>query len=155
MEAAADEGKVPLIVGEGSIDAAAWNYPTIFEEQAYILRKSIFIYGFLLYLPAINQPLQWQFTSDYSPLAAAEILVTMNRSINTKVLEFLNSLLLHPKVYLLCRSPRQAIRYMCCPLGDNAKEFTLAVRCGGFFSRDAKPYRAAIRNKNNFCIYNR
>jgi len=63
---------VPLIVGEGSIDAAAWNYPDIFQEQTYAL-KEINLYTRLL---AICQPqsiLQWQLTSDYSPLIGGGI----------------------------------------------------------------------------------
>ena len=69
---ASDELKVPLIVGEGSIDAAAWNYPAIFQEQIYIMQE-IDLYIRLL---AVCQPLtilQWQFTSDYSPLAGGGI----------------------------------------------------------------------------------
>jgi hypothetical protein len=71
-KAASDELKVPLIVGEGSIDAAAWNYPAIFEEQIYIMQE-IDLYIRLL---AVCQPLtilQWQFTSDYSPMAGGGI----------------------------------------------------------------------------------
>jgi hypothetical protein len=71
-KAASDELKVPLIVGEGSIDAAAWNYPAIFEEQIYIMQE-IDLYIRLL---SVCQPLtilQWQFTSDYSPLAGGGI----------------------------------------------------------------------------------
>ncbi|HEY5406080.1 MAG TPA: hypothetical protein VIJ92_03295 [Ginsengibacter sp.] len=71
-KAASDEIKVPLIVGEGSIDAAAWNYPAIFQEQIYIMQE-INLYVRLL---AVCQPLailQWQFTSDYSPLAGGGI----------------------------------------------------------------------------------
>ncbi|MEO9032183.1 MAG: hypothetical protein ABI285_03015 [Ginsengibacter sp.] len=71
-KAAADQLNVPLIVGEGSIDAAAWNYPAIFEEQTYIMQE-IKLYIRLL---SICQPLtilQWQLTSDYSPLAGGGI----------------------------------------------------------------------------------
>ncbi len=71
-KAASDELQVPLIVGEGSIDAAAWNYPAIFQEQVYIMQE-INLYIRLL---AECQPLtilQWQFTSDYSPLAGGGI----------------------------------------------------------------------------------
>ncbi|HWH63581.1 MAG TPA: hypothetical protein VNS50_09920, partial [Ginsengibacter sp.] len=71
-KAASDEINVPLIVGEGSIDAAAWNYPAIFQEQIYIMQE-ISLYIRLL---SVCQPLtilQWQFTSDYSPLAGGGI----------------------------------------------------------------------------------
>lgn len=56
-----------LIVGEGSIDAAAWRYPNYFQEEAYALEE-INLYTRLL---AICQPasiLQWELTSDYSLL---------------------------------------------------------------------------------------
>ena len=58
---------VPLIVGEGSTDAAAYQYPAIFKESTFAL------YEINLYtrLCAICQPwsiLQWQLTSDYSLL---------------------------------------------------------------------------------------
>ncbi len=64
--------RLPLLVAEGSIDAAAWEYPAIFEEPAYAL-KEINLYIRLL---AICQPesiLQWQLTSDYSLLAGGGI----------------------------------------------------------------------------------
>lgn len=69
---AATKLKLPLLVGEGSIDAAAWNYPAIFEEPVYAM-KEINLYTRLL---AICQPesiLQWQLTADYSPLAGGGI----------------------------------------------------------------------------------
>jgi len=69
---AATRLNVPLLVGEGSIDAAAWNYPDIFQEQTYAL-KEINLYTRLL---AICQPLsilQWQLTADYSPLIGGGI----------------------------------------------------------------------------------
>lgn len=58
---------VPLIIGEGSTDAAAHHYPQIFLEETFAL------YEINLYIriAAICQPLsilQWQLTSDYSLL---------------------------------------------------------------------------------------
>ncbi len=70
--AAADRLNVPLIVGEGSIDAGAWRYPNIFEETHYALDE-IKLYVRML---AICQPqaiLQWQLTADYSPLSGGGI----------------------------------------------------------------------------------
>ncbi|MEO8373428.1 MAG: hypothetical protein ABI806_29855 [Candidatus Solibacter sp.] len=69
---AARELNVPLIVAEGSTDAAAYKYPQIFHEQSFAL------YEINLYLRimAIAQPksiLQWQLTADYSPLAGGGI----------------------------------------------------------------------------------
>jgi O-glycosyl hydrolase len=69
---AARQINAPLIVGEGSIDAAAWNYPAIFQEQIYAIEE-INLY---LRLLAICQPitiLQWQLTADYSPLIGGGI----------------------------------------------------------------------------------
>ncbi len=69
---AATKLNVPLLVGEGSIDAAAWEYPAYFEEQSYALEE-INLYTRLL---AICQPLsilQWQLTADYSPLSGGGI----------------------------------------------------------------------------------
>ncbi len=66
---------VPLIVGEGSTDAAAWRYPQIFGESTFAL------YEINLYMRicAICQPqsiLQWQLTSDYSILLGDGIFGT-------------------------------------------------------------------------------
>ena len=69
---AARQTGLPLIVGEGSIDAAAWEYPAYFQEQSYALEE-INLYTRLL---AICQPLsilQWQLTADYSPLKGGGI----------------------------------------------------------------------------------
>ena len=64
---AAERLGVPLLVGEGSTDAAAWRYPQIFKEFTFAL------YEINLYVRmcAICQPqsiLQWQLTADYSLL---------------------------------------------------------------------------------------
>ncbi len=69
---AAKQMNLPLIVGEGSTDAAAWNYPEIFSEASFAL------YEINLYvrLCAICQPvsiLQWQLTADYSLLTGSGI----------------------------------------------------------------------------------
>ena len=69
---ASREINLPLIIGEGSIDAAAWGYPAIFLEQTYAMQE-INLY---IKLMAICQPLsilQWQLTSDYSPLTGGGI----------------------------------------------------------------------------------
>lgn len=65
--AASRQINVPLIVGEGSTDAAAHQYADIFNETTFAL------YEINLYtrICAISQPLsilQWQLTSDYSLL---------------------------------------------------------------------------------------
>ncbi len=66
---------LPLIVGEGSTDAAAWNYPQIFSEESFAMNE-INLYTRLC---AICQPvsiLQWQLTTDYSILSGAGIFGT-------------------------------------------------------------------------------
>lgn len=68
----ARELNVPLLVGEGSTDAAAWTYPQIFEEPSFALHE-INLYTRIC---AISQPrsiLQWQLTSDYSLLVGGGV----------------------------------------------------------------------------------
>lgn len=72
---AARKMNLPLIVAEGSTDAAAWTYPEIFYEQTFAL------YEINLYIRicSICQPLsilQWQLTSDYSVLRGEGIYGT-------------------------------------------------------------------------------
>jgi O-glycosyl hydrolase len=69
---AAKKINVPLIVGEGSIDAAAWNYPAIFQEQTYAMEE-INLYLRLLKICEPITILQWQLTADYSPLIGGGI----------------------------------------------------------------------------------
>ena len=69
---AATKLNLPLIIGEGSTDAAAHRYPMIFAESTFAL------YEINLYtrIAAICQPLsilQWQLTSDYSILWGAGV----------------------------------------------------------------------------------
>ena len=73
--AAARELNVPLLVAEGSTDAAAWRYPEIFGESTFAL------YEINLYtrICAVAQPwsiLQWQLTADYSPFFGEGIFRT-------------------------------------------------------------------------------
>ncbi|WCT10740.1 hypothetical protein [Mucilaginibacter jinjuensis] len=69
---AAKKINAPLIVGEGSIDAAAWNYPDIFQEQTYAIEE-INLYLRLLKICEPITILQWQLTADYSPLIGGGI----------------------------------------------------------------------------------
>jgi hypothetical protein len=64
--------KLPLIVGEGSIDAAAWAYPAIFLEPTYAMEE-INLYIRLMSICEPLSILQWQLTSDYSPLSGGGI----------------------------------------------------------------------------------
>lgn len=72
---AAKQINAPLLVAEGSTDAAAWRYPEIFGESTFAL------YEINLYtrICAITQPisiLQWQLTADYSPFFGMGIFKT-------------------------------------------------------------------------------
>jgi hypothetical protein len=69
---AATQMNLTLLVGEGSIDAAAWAYRRIFEEQTYALEE-IDLYIRLLNICQPLTILQWQLTSDYSPLTGGGI----------------------------------------------------------------------------------
>ena len=80
---AAKQLNLPLLVAEGSTDAAAWNYPEIFSEQSFAL------YEINLYtrLCAICQPLsilQWQLTADYSVLTGKGIFGTQGPLLPTQ-----------------------------------------------------------------------
>lgn len=69
---AAKQINIPLIVGEGSIDAQAWGYPQIFKEPTYALEE-INLYTRLLNICQPLTILQWQMTTDYSPLIGGGI----------------------------------------------------------------------------------
>jgi len=66
---------VPLLVGEGSTDAAAHRYPDIFLEPSY----SLYEIELYLRIGAVCQPvsiLQWQLTADYSVMSGDGIYRT-------------------------------------------------------------------------------
>ncbi|MGY4386087.1 hypothetical protein ACVWYN_003137 [Pedobacter sp. UYP24] len=69
---AAKKINVDLLVGEGSIDAAAWQYPAYFEEESYALEE-INLYTRLLDICEPLSILQWQLTADYSPLTGGGV----------------------------------------------------------------------------------
>jgi O-glycosyl hydrolase len=117
---AATKLDVPLLVAEGSIDAAAWNYPDIFQEQTYALEE-INLYTRLL---AICQPesiLQWQLTSDYSPLIGGGIFGNNEPLHPGQRFWNLKQLSITPKglfaMPITCDKPNIS----CAALGDNNK----------------------------------
>jgi hypothetical protein len=63
---------IPLIVGEGSIDAAAWRYPAFFEEPVYAMEE-INLYVRILDICQPLTILQWQLTADYSMLSGGGV----------------------------------------------------------------------------------
>jgi len=112
--------KLPLLVGEGSIDAQAWGYPAIFEEPTYAVQE-ISLYMRLL---AICQPasiLQWQLTSDYSPLAGGGLFGNPAPMHPTQRFWSLQQLAATPKevAYLPLTASRPNIT--CAALGNPAK----------------------------------
>ncbi|MFN8206972.1 MAG: hypothetical protein U0T82_06115 [Bacteroidales bacterium] len=72
---AARELNVPLIVAEGSTDAAAHSYPAIFLESSFAFYE-INLYTRLCALCEPLSILQWQLTSDYSVLTGKGIYRT-------------------------------------------------------------------------------
>ncbi len=66
---------VPLIVGEGSTDAAAWSYGAIFDEYAFALHE-INLYNRICALSQPRSILQWQLTADYPLLMGQGIYGT-------------------------------------------------------------------------------
>src|SRR5579871_392472 len=69
---AARELNLPLVVAEGSTDAAAWRYPQIFAEQSFALYE-INLYLRILSIAQPRSILQWQLTADYSLLGGGGI----------------------------------------------------------------------------------
>jgi len=117
---AATQLHVPLLVGEGSIDAAAWQYPVIFQEPTYAIEE-INLYTRML---AICQPasiLQWQLTADYSPLAGGGIFGDNGPLRPTQRFWNLKQLSLTPAgLYAMPVSSNKAA-ISCAALGDNSK----------------------------------
>jgi hypothetical protein len=117
---AATKMQLPLLVGEGSIDAAASNYPAIFQEQIYAI-KEINLYVRLL---AICQPLsilQWQLTSDYSLLAGGGIFGSKDSLHPTSRFWNLKQLAATPKGLFAMPITCDRSNLTCAALGDNKK----------------------------------
>lgn len=111
----------PLIVGEGSIDAAGWNYPTFFEEQKYTMEE-INLYIRLL---SICQPLtilQWQLTSDYSPLVGGGIFGNNEPLRPTQRFWNFKQLASTPAGLFAMNIKEDRPDITCAALGDNAKK---------------------------------
>jgi len=69
---AAERMNMPLLVGEGSMDAGAWRYPDIFIESTYAMEE-MNLYTRILKICQPESILQWQLTADYSPMIGAGI----------------------------------------------------------------------------------
>ena len=117
---AAKQINKPLMVAEGSIDAQAWGYPQVFEESSYALEE-ISLYTRLLNICQPLSILQWQLTTDYSPLIGGGIfgnnspLYPGQRFWNLKQLSSTPANLFAMPVS--CNVPTVS----CAALGDNSK----------------------------------
>lgn len=126
---AAKQLNLPLIVGEGSTDAAAWNYPEIFSEQTFAFYE-INLYIRIL---AICQPLsilQWQLTADYSLLTGEGIFGTSGP--------------LHPtqRFWNLKQLSSNPVDAFAIPLTCNKEE----INCAAFGNRSRGEYAVHIVN---------
>ncbi len=111
---------LPLIVGEGSIDAAAWSYPAYFQDPSYALEE-INLYVRLL---AICQPLsilQWQLTADYSPLKGGGIFGESGPLEPTQRFWNLKQLAMTPEGLQHMPIACDKAEISCAALGDKAK----------------------------------
>ncbi|MEO6723421.1 MAG: hypothetical protein ABIN67_23845 [Ferruginibacter sp.] len=110
----------PLVVGEGSIDAAAWNYPAIFQEQIYAL-KEINLYTRILAICEPASILQWQLTADYSPLAGGGIFGDTGTLRPIQRFWNLKQLSSTPKGLKAMPIHTTAANISCAAMGDNDK----------------------------------
>ena len=69
---AAERMDLPLLVGEGSMDAGAWRYPDIFNESLFAMEE-MNLYTRILKICQPESILQWQLTADYSPMIGGGI----------------------------------------------------------------------------------
>ncbi len=111
----------PLLIGEGSIDAAAWAYPAILEEQTYAL-KEINLYTRLLNICQPASILQWQLTSDYSPVAGGGVYGDHSPMRPTQRFWNLKQLASTPKSLQALQITSSSADISCAALGDNEKK---------------------------------
>ena len=112
---------LPLIVGEGSIDAAAWNYPSIFSEPTYALQE-INLYIRLLSICQPETILQWQLTSDYSLLAGGGLFGNNAPLMPTQRFWNLKQLASTPKGLFAMPISSDRSDITCAAEGNNAKK---------------------------------
>ena len=118
--AAATKLNMPLLVGEGSIDAAAYSYPDIFQEQMYALKEI----GLYMRLLSVCQPLsilQWQLTADYSPLIGGGIFGNNEPLHPGQRFWNLKQLSITPKELFAMPITSDKANIACAALGDNNK----------------------------------
>jgi hypothetical protein len=117
---AATKMNLPLIVGEGSIDAAASIYPAIFQEQTYAIEE-INLYTRILSICQPASILQWQLTADYSPLAGGGIFGNNDSLHPTQRFWNLKQLASTPQNVFAMQITNDAKDITSAALGNNAK----------------------------------
>lgn len=73
----AERMDLPLLVGEGSMDAGAWLYPDIFRESTYAMAE-MNLYVRIMKICQPESILQWQLTADYSPMIGGGVFGEVN-----------------------------------------------------------------------------
>ena len=116
----ADITRLPLIVGEGSIDAAAYAYPQYFEDPSYALEE-INLYVRIMTICQPLSILQWQLTTDYSPLRGGGIFDNNGPLQPTQRFWNLKQLASTPKNLHYMPLTTNKADISCTALGDNAK----------------------------------
>jgi predicted transcriptional regulator YdeE len=113
----ANELNIPLMVGEGSTDAAAHSYPEILLEPSYALNE-IDVYIRIMNICQARSILQWQLTSDYSVLTGDGIYNTDGPMKPTQRFWQLKQLGLTPKGSFYIPINFEATNISCAALGD-------------------------------------
>jgi len=118
---AATRSGLPLIVGEGSTDAQAYGYPQIFQESTYALQE-INLYTRILNICQPVTILQWQLTTDYSPLIGGDVYGDDKEPLHAGQRFYnLKQLASTPASLFAMPVSSSAKDVSCAALGDNAK----------------------------------
>jgi hypothetical protein len=119
---AAERMDLPLLVGEGSMDAGAWRYPDIFSESTYAMEE-MNLYTRILKICQPESILQWQLTADYSPMIGGGVFGNNDIPL-TPTQRFWNFKQIANMPESLFAMPVEANHenFICAALGDNEKE---------------------------------
>ncbi|KPK28486.1 MAG: hypothetical protein AMJ61_02220 [Desulfobacterales bacterium SG8_35_2] len=118
---AAERMNLPLLVGEGSMDAGAWRYPDIFSESTYAMEE-MNLYTRILKICQPESILQWQLTADYSPMIGGGVFGNNDIPL-TPTQRFWNFKQIADMPEGLFAMPVEADKenVICAALGDNEK----------------------------------
>ena len=118
---AAERINLPLLVGEGSMDAGAHRYPDIFNEPIYAMDEMV-LYTRILKICQPESILQWQLTSDYSPMIGGGVFGNNDIPL-TPTQRFWNFKQIADMPEGLFAMPAEADQenIVCAALGDNEK----------------------------------